>query len=286
MTPADPTPASHHGPSRGRIATIVAVVAVFAALVVLVLRSGRHTSGSGSAQSPVPTPTSSVPPPASTTPGSASPAPTVTSTAAGVPLIDQGYVPLYPFRTLADAQAWQQDAEGHQPWHLDAGRTALSFTQGYLGFAELDVVAGVRTDSSGAHVDVGYRAPDGHTSVAATLHLMRFGTDDGAPWEVVGSDDTTFTLDLPPYASTVVSPLRAGGYITGVDESIVVSLRQLGRPSVLATAPAVPAGGEHAAWRVTVAYSGARSGPMTVVASTGGHVQRVERFAVTGVLVR
>jgi len=27
------------------------------------------------------------------------------------------------------------------------------------------------------------------------LHLVRFGNDPDSPWEVVGSDDTTFSLD-------------------------------------------------------------------------------------------
>ncbi|MGW0558782.1 hypothetical protein ACWDZ6_32150 [Streptomyces sp. NPDC002926] len=46
---------------------------------------------------------------------------------------------MWPFATLAEAQAWQRDyrAGGHQPWHLDPGQTALSFTQGYLGFRDI-----------------------------------------------------------------------------------------------------------------------------------------------------
>jgi hypothetical protein len=36
---------------------------------------------------------------------------------------------------VADAGAWQQSyrAGGHQPWHLDARLTALSFASGFLG---------------------------------------------------------------------------------------------------------------------------------------------------------
>lgn len=282
-----PEPTRHRGATRGQLTAVVAVVALLVVVLVLVVRANRTTSGSGSARSsaPAPTGTGSVAPPSSSTPTSPTPSPT-RSTTSGVPLLDQGYVPLYPFAGLADAQAWQQAyrSGGHQPWHLDAGETALSFTRGYLGFTEIDrVVGSVRTAADGAHVDVGYLNPAGRAAVAATLHLMRFGAGSDAPWEVVGSDDTTFTLDVPRYGSTVSSPVRVGGLISGVDENIVVSARQLQREAPLATAPGVPAGGEREPWTVTLAYAAATAGPMTLVASTGGHVQRVERFAITGV---
>ncbi len=287
-----PTPTPHRGPSRGRIITVIVVALALAVLVVLVVRAGRTTGGSGTTASATPTSTTSATAPSGSSPGSGSASPTRPSssaaTSAGVPLIDQGYVPLYPFGTLADAQGWQASyrSGGHQPWHLDAGETALSFTRGYLGFTEIDRVVGtVRTDSSGAHVDVGYVNPAGRSAVAATLHLMRFATGTDAPWEVVGSDDTTLTLDIPSYAATITSPVRVGGYITGVDENIVVSVRQLARQAPLATAPGVPAGGQHQPGSVTVAFSGARTGAVTLVASTGGHLQRIERFAITGVRV-
>ena len=45
----------------------------------------------------------------------------------------------------------------------------------------------------------------------------------------------------------------------------------------------MPAGGEGFPWQTTVAWSGASDPALTVVVWTGGHVQDVERFAVTGV---
>ena len=51
-----------------------------------------------------------------------------------------------------------------------------------------------------------------------------FGPDADSPWEVVGSDDTTFSVEQPAYGSTVQSPMLVGGHITGVDENIRVML--------------------------------------------------------------
>jgi hypothetical protein len=45
----------------------------------------------------------------------------------------------------------------------------------------------------------------------------------------------------------------------------------------------LPAGGTHTRWDTTVAFTGAADPALTVVVSTGGHVQEVERFAITGV---
>ena len=55
---------------------------------------------------------------------------------------DLGYPPLFPFGTLGEAQSWQlaHRVGGQQPWHLDAGATALAFASGWLGFRELDTV--------------------------------------------------------------------------------------------------------------------------------------------------
>ncbi len=127
-------------------------------------------------------------------------------------------------RHLTAAKDWQAAyrSGGQQPWHLDAGQTALSFTRGYLGFNEINIVTSTRTDSIGAHIGVGYRDPNGTARTAAVLHLVRFGTDSDSPWEVVGSDDATFSLEIPAYGSVVHSPVTVGGHITGVDENIRV----------------------------------------------------------------
>ena len=201
----------------------------------------------------------------------------------GAPTFDLGYQPLWPFATLADAQAWQASnrSGGHQPWHLDAGQTAIAFTRGFLGFTELGVVTSTKQDASDAHIGVGYRDPNGQPRTAAVLHLVRFGADSDSPWEVVGSDDTSFSLEAPSYGSVVTSPIKVGGHITGVDENIRVSVRQLSSTAPIGGFCCVPAG--VGAWGATVPFTGASDPVLTIVASTGGHLQQVERFAIQGV---
>ncbi len=196
------------------------------------------------------------------------------------------YQSLWPFPDYARAQAWQVASKsgGAQPWHLDAGQTALLFTQNYLGFADITMVTTSATDDQGAHVGVGYRLPNGEPHTAAVLHLVRFTPnvdDSSAGWEVVGSDDTDFALEQPAYGSRVTSPMTAGGHITGVDENIVVDVKDLSGSVLTGTAPGVPAGGQNSAWHATVSFHG--SGVLTIVAFTGGHLIQHERFAIQGV---
>ena len=201
-----------------------------------------------------------------------------------------GYQPLYPFASLADAQAWQaaHRSGGHQPWHGDAGATAISFTWGWLGFNEIDTVTSTRTGLDGAHIGVGYRDPNGGLRTAAVLHLVRFGNDPDSPWEVVGSDDgpTNFSLDTPAYGSPVTSPITVGGHIVGVDENIKVTVHRLANQAAVGSyccTPAGPATPTGADWRATVSFTGSAGDVLTIVAQTGGHLQRVERFAIQGV---
>jgi hypothetical protein len=105
-----------------------------------------------------------------------------------------------------------------------------------------------------------------------------------APWEVVGTNDTMLTLDRPKYGATVASPLTVSGRITGVDDSIRIDVRQLSSAVPIGTYCCVTAGGDRKPWSVRVGFRGATDQiALTIVASTGGHVQGVERFAVTGI---
>ena len=196
------------------------------------------------------------------------------------PPVYERYQPLWPFGSYAEAEAWRTEGGGSQPWHLDPEETALNFTRSYLGFTEIDQVTGTFMDDLGAHIGVGYRGPNGVQHTAATLHLVQYGTATDSPWEVVGSDDTTFTLEQPAYGSQVSSPMTIGGHLTGVDENIVVSV--LASQSDRATVARVPAGGNAAEW-TTGPVSFEQRGMLTIVASTGGHLQQVERFAIQGV---
>lgn len=238
--------------------------------------------------------TSSAPPDPSTDPRPTTTAPSTTTT----PADDDAAVggedtptalpqpPLWPFRTAAEVDDWRASyrTDGHQPWHLDPEQTALTFTTGYLGFTEIDRVLRSDISATEAHVVVGYARPgDGELAAAANVHLLRWGTGDDAPWEVVGTADDTLTLDTPRYGSTVASPLTVGGEITGVDETLHVRVLQPSSPTPLGETCCVPAGGEDARWSVTVAFSGATDPALTVVAATGGHVQNVEQFAITAI---
>ncbi|WP_405064903.1 hypothetical protein OG558_23450 [Kribbella sp. NBC_01510] len=269
---------------RMRIAIAVAAVtsiALISVLTVVLLRDSGSEPGSAPRPSASATPTPSVntpPTPSATTPTTPStPSPTTT-------VRPFAYQALWPFSSASDAAAWQQNyrSGGQQPWHLDPEQTALSFTTGYLGFTEVNRVVSRSVSRDEARIGVGYQA-EGRLGHAATLHLARIGQGPDAPWEVVGSIDTTLTLDRPRYGATVTSPMTVGGRITGVDESIRVDVRQLSSEQPIGTFCCLPAGGERQPWSARVGFTGATGSALTVVASTGGHLQGVESFAITGV---
>ena len=190
---------------------------------------------------------------------------------------------LWPFADPAGVADWQRAYRqgGTQPWHLDAGTTALGFA-GYLGYGGIDRVVRSTVDGQAAYVAIGFALPDGSLHTAADVHLVRLGAGADAPWEVVGTRDTTLTLERPGYGSTVASPMTVGGRITGVDEQVVVTLHAQ-RGDLRATPAAVPAGGVRSPWSVPVRFSSGPGHTVTVAAATGGHIAAVERFAVTGV---
>lgn len=197
-----------------------------------------------------------------------------------------GHEWLWPFANEAEMLEWQRGYRegGHSPWHVDAEATALSFTTGYLGFAEVDQVVDSTIDGSTAEVTVGYVGDGDNPSPAATLLLVRLGSGDDAPWEVVGTaENDTMTVTEPAPGAAVSSPMRVGGTITGVDESIRVQVRDPAQPTPIADECCLPAGGENTPWSTTVTFRGTPTSTLTVVASTGGHVAEVEHFALAGV---
>ncbi|GAB2648708.1 hypothetical protein GCM10009743_25410 [Kribbella swartbergensis] len=254
--------------------------AVLAGLAVLYFGGGPASTGQGA----VPLPGA---PTATTT--TSSPQPAEPSPTRQVPPSPRrfAYQPLWPFASVAEASEWQEEYRdsGKQPWHLDADQTALSFTTGFLGFTEIDRVVDREISGDEAWISVGYESGEGPASVAAEIHLARIGQGDDAPWEVVGTRDSTLTLERPRYGARVTSPITVGGRITGVDESIRIAIRQAGSDRILGSACCIPGGGERQPWSTRVSFRGADDGALTVVASTGGHVQDVERFAITAVEV-
>jgi hypothetical protein len=272
-------------------AAAVAAVAVGSTVVIRSVTASPSRPAQPGTGGPVAT--SSATPTGSPSPSTSTTGPTSTSSGGpsntGSPSLtapagfNLGYQPLWPFTDYAQANSWLAAvrAGGSQPWHSDAGQTALAFTRGYLGFTDITMVTSSRTDAQGAHVGVGYRNPAGNLATAAVLHLVRFGPSPDSGWEVVGSDDTGLSLEQPDYGSTVSSPITAGGHITGVDESIRLVVRNQAGQLVGGPAQPIPAGGQAQPWHGTVSFTG--SGVLTIVASTGGHLQAVERFAVQGV---
>lgn len=249
-----------------------------------VMATGMLVAACGSAARPPASPSASPHASPSATPPASTPATTPAPAPAATPF---GYQPLFPFGSLADAQAWQASyaSGGHQPWHLSADLTAIAFSQGYLGFSEINKVAGHSISGGDAHVTVGLTLPNGHISSAAIIHLVKFGTGKDAPWEVVGTDDTDLTLDVPAYGTTVTSPVKIGGRITGVDENLRAEVRTLGTTPAVGTFCCLAAGGQASPWSVTVPFQTGPGKVITIVVHTGGHVASVERFAVTGVRV-
>jgi hypothetical protein len=261
----------------------VFVVGLLGVLVACV--AGCGGSSGGAAPSAPPTSTFTIPPTGGA--GTTGPGPGRTSTpAAGAPTFP--YQPLWPFSTTAQAVSWRdQSAGGSDPWHADPVQTASRFAKTFLGFADVTQVIAQTVKGDEARVTVGIRTETSQPSSAAVVHLVRYGGGGtSAPWEVVGTDDTTLSLTTPGYGATVGPTITVGGVISGVDESIHVQARLVGG-TVVGDSCCQSAGGQRAPWRASVTIRGVPAGQRVIlVVSTGGHVAAVERFAVTGVTVR
>ena len=235
-----------------------------------------HNTGVTPTTTPAPAPTTMV---ATTAP----PAPTTTvaTTAPG----SFQYVPLWPFASQQEADRWLRDdaPNGHLPWHAEEDKTALYFTQNYLGFTEINQTTNVTTNGNEAWVSVGYELPNLKVMTAATIHLARFGTASDAPWEVVGTEDNMLAVTAPAYGSTVGPVIEASGTITGTDENLQLQVRQSTQKKVVGDFCCRPIGGQNSPWSAQVPTTGTQSGVLTLVVWTGGHAQNVETFAITGV---
>jgi hypothetical protein len=273
-------------------AAVVAVIVVGSAVAFGVAHDDGHrravTPGSSgsSVSSPAPS-TPSVKPTPSETPSETptSPAGSAPTLAPGPLVLAPGQVGVWPFADGAQANQWQAAyrSAGTDPWHLDADATAVMFAANYLGFTEMTTVTTRTGSGRDLDIGVGYVGPNNPT--AAVVHLVRLGSASDSGWEVVGATSSSISITRPSSGATVGAAITVAGRITGVDENIRVSVRQQG------TAPVgqfccQAAGGDNSPWTVTVhLQASASAGVAAIVASTGGHVQAVERFAVIGVLV-
>jgi len=268
----------------GKVSLIVAAVVLLTACTGSPARPapaetgppGPSSSPSAPAASPSPSPSPSRPP---------SPSPSRQD--AESPLVAGRYRPVWPFASPEEVRNWRDAYRdgGRQGWLLDPAQTALAFTREHLGFRGIDVITSRRVSGRHARIGVGYRPePGAEPATAAVVHLVRYGDADPAPWEVVGTDDTTLTLTTPRYGAAVTSPVTVGGRVTGVDESIRVTVlgRAAGR---LGEHCCLSAGGERSPWSARLSFRTPVTGErvLTVVASTGGHVAEVERFAITAI---
>ena len=262
-------------PRPARTMAVVGAVVLVMGMAMVACASSEHPSPTSLGRSTTTSTLSTTRPTSTTT--------TTPSTSLG------SYLPLFPFSSEQEVQTWQQSyvSGGHQPWHLDAGQSALAFTA-WLGFSGIDEVIGMRTDNLGAHVSVGFYVggPNNENVVSAIVHLVHWGMGSDAPWEVVGTDDTTFSLTRPAYGATVTSPVTVGGLITGVDENIKVQVRTSASSSVVGTFCCLPAGNANTPWTTPVSFTASPGSVLTIAAQTGGAVAAVERFTVTGVRVR
>ena len=84
-------------------------------------------------------------------------------------------------------------------WYRDDGQEADA---GYLDAADRHFLA-YRIDGTEAHVTVGLQPNPGQMTTAAVIHEARFGAGADAPWEVIGTDDTNFSITQPAYGSTL-----------------------------------------------------------------------------------
>lgn len=197
-------------------------------------------------------------------------------------------VGIWPFQTSSDVSTWQQSSTGgHQPWHYDAGQTAVAFLA-FLGHPEVHQVMSVIDHGYATAVTVGqHNADSGRTTKVTVVWLKQVGTGSPQPWDVQEATASDLTIDQPSRFAHVSTPLIVSGLITGIDESITV---QLVSPSTGAdlntTTPHVPAGGTNTPWETRLTLRASNDKVGILVAYTGGHVAAVERLTVTGVELR
>ena len=193
---------------------------------------------------------------------------------------------LWPFTDAAGVAAWKAATSpgAADAWHLDAGQTGLHFVRDFLGYAELDRVTSTAGSTTDAVVGVGSIVEGTKAATAGLLRLTRASDQD--PWEVLGTQDADLTVTVPTSGQTVTSPLTVSGTITGVDEAIAVALRSPASATVLGQISGIGAGGTQQPWTASVPFTAPSGTTVTIAVSTGGHLQAVERFAVTGAVVR
>jgi hypothetical protein len=258
-------------------AALLAAAAIVAVIVGIAIGFTMTRSGTRHAPAAVTT-TTQRPAPSSTPDPTASPS----SNGSISPIVfSPGQLALWPFTSTRDEVSWQSayQASGVDAWHLDADATAVKFATDYLGFTNMSTVTSRTEGSAKVEIGVGFGPPGNAT--AAVITVQRSSSD--APWEATGATSPVLSISSPAAGATVGSTVTVSGQIIGVDESITVSVRQQGNNPV-GQHCCQPAG-TGTPWSIAVALSSSQPGVAAIVASTGGHLETVEKFAVVGVLV-
>jgi hypothetical protein len=209
-------------------------------------------------------------PPAPPTAGPSSPAPTPGSSG-GPAVVGRTAYTVWPFTSLAQAQAWQKSGTGSEAWHLDPRQTALRFLR-YLQAPEVDTAitneAETTSVGAGRKVTLGRKMADGTLRAVTVVHLVRLGTGSTAPYAVTRAAGAyTLKISSPGIAAPVRSPLTVTGTIDGVHQSIRVELRTPAGATPI-SAPAAGPGSATTGWSTAVSFAARAGGVATLVART------------------
>jgi hypothetical protein len=171
------------------------------------------------------------------------------------------------------------------PAYQDPYRTALKFTQDYLGFSAVDSVLGERSTfdrgvSSGIYVSVGYRPPGQGLVTVADVDVVC--AKDGL-WAVRGTGDDLLVLATPKHDVTLPAaqrdPVTLGGTskFSGADR-IAVSIFD---PSSTTPISAGCSADDVKNWSTTCSYHDTRHSPLIVMVAVHNTSGQLLKFALT-----
>ena len=219
LTPAQPPTSATIAPQLPRrhvrwVAPLIAAAAVAGIAITLTAVAGHHPSASRrSRRSPRPAARtrrrSPDPRPRSPSPSQSRPAGSLAcyfadASPCKVPAGYLWYVPLWPFANYTQARNEATiGCPANAACELSAAQTALEFTQTYLDFSDITNVTSSSVGSDEAKVGVGYRTRVASPSCRSSAPdpVRGLPQDPERSWEVVGSEDTTLSLEKPAYGS-------------------------------------------------------------------------------------
>jgi hypothetical protein len=153
--------------------------------------------------------------------------PTTSPTGTAVPTVspptavDDYADAIWPFTSKAQADDWKAD-HGTRPWANDKQQLVQHFVTDYLGLK--DVYAGEPCGTCTKVPLMDTPTPGASTADVGLVELTADQTGGGfnGPFSVLGVTSPTLKVTAP--TAPITSPTTVGGTITGVDESIRLSL--------------------------------------------------------------